>query len=62
MTWVIVIDRSHHGPRFQGGFESREDAEAVREQMIADTPEWKDDIYVVRTGSATMDASTNGHK
>ena len=62
MSWVIVIDRSHHGPRFQGSFESREEAEAVRAGMIADAPEWKDDIYVIRSGSAVLDASGNGRK
>lgn len=62
MAWVIVIDRSHHGPRFQGSFESREAAEAVRAEMIADAPDWKDDIYVIRSGSAVLDAASNGKK
>jgi hypothetical protein len=43
----VVIERSHHGPRFLGTFGTLADAEAYRAGLLEDQPAWQD-VLVVR--------------
>jgi hypothetical protein len=47
VTADVVIDRSHHGPRFLGTFGTLAHAEAYRAGLLEDQPTWQD-ILVVR--------------
>jgi hypothetical protein len=43
----VVIERSHHGPRFLGTFGTLADAEEYRAGLLEDQPSWQD-VLVVR--------------
>jgi hypothetical protein len=43
----VVIERSHHGPRFLGTFGTLADAEACRAGLLQHQPAWKD-VLIVR--------------
>jgi hypothetical protein len=43
----VVIERSHHGPRFLGTFGTLADAEACRAGLLEHQPAWQD-VLVVR--------------
>lgn len=59
MSWVLVIDRSGHGPRYTRSYDSREDAEFARLELMDDAPELKDDIYVIHADFAALTPVTD---
>ena len=48
----VVIERSHHGPRFLGTFGTLADAEAYRAGVLERQPEWEDALTVRPHASA----------
>ena len=59
MTYHLVLERSHHGPRFLGSFQSREEADANRARLIVDFPDWGRLVRLICTKTRS-DHSSNG--
>ena len=43
----LIIDRAHHGPRLLQTFETREEAEDAREELIAENPPLHRALYIL---------------
>jgi hypothetical protein len=54
----VVIERSHHGPRFLGAFETRADAETYRAGVLERQPAWEDIMTVRPYASVRPPTST----
>ena len=47
MAWHLIIDRSQHSPRFLATYDTREEAETNRDNLIAAVPWHGDVLYVL---------------
>ena len=56
----VVIERSHHGPRFLGTFGTLADAEAFRAGVLERQPAWEDVVTVRPHASARKAVSGRG--
>ena len=56
----LIIERAHRGPRLFQTFDSREEAEETREELIAENPEIARDLYIVMSNAVKASRRDGG--